>query len=225
VQLVKEFPYHLYAINDGQGTSISNNPVTIGGIINFNNGFLFTAYSVGTTLDFSGTYYYNTLTGALVMESYASTEVTSGLVIGPPFSKSPINYYVSSYDSNGGTNQKYLLDNNSGVYSNLRYWIDYNGIIETDLRQVSETLDPRNFEQIEVYLAKPLNSQENIRVSFRLEHGGAWIEIATFSTAGSSYFQAVPNIEKAVYVQLKIEIDGSSSGFPSTPVLLAVRLS
>jgi len=74
-------------------------------------------------------------------------------------------------------------------------------------------------------LAKPLNSQENIRVSFRLEYGGAWTQIATFSTAGASYFQAVPNIEKAVYVQLKIELDGSSSGFPSTPVLLAIRLS
>ena len=90
VVLLKEFPYHLYGVNDSQ-TSLQSNPVIIGGMVNYNNGFLFTAYSNDSNLSFAGTYYYDTLTGGLVMESYTSTQVTSGVTIGPPFSTNPIN--------------------------------------------------------------------------------------------------------------------------------------
>lgn len=98
--------------------------------------------------------------------------------------------------------------------TDFRMYASYGGVIETSLVQVGRYNAKKTFEHIEWDLAEPLVSGQNIRISYRKNSREDYTEIGTwgFSTTGAVMsFEDVAAIADCEYIQLKIELDQSTS--------------
>lgn len=207
-QSFKQFPKHLLA-ND-------YNSATVGAMAAFGRKILFTLQTTGN----SGVYSIDVLTQALVMENTISSGGvgSSNALVIPSLVSDGTTYYVGWKDTDAGTNN-IDVSSDTGVY---RYPSSAGAYIVTQNLDIGYFNEPRTLQNCEIYLDRPLLSNQSIVLSYRTQLSGAFTALATFSGDGTNQvFQTSAATISGTDVQFKIGIIGTST---TTPYLQSLRI-
>lgn len=188
--------------------------------------------------DYSSTVYSNALTisnkGNLLVGLsgvYANIVRTGVYEINLNDSKYPVEYLITSGMTTiptinegiavkiGFINSKTFQTRNIGWSYSSTFGVDtsdsyaynsFGGVIESPLFRVGDFYKKKTFEHIQFSFASPLVRGQQIRLSYRLNDNGDYIEIGTwgFNTLGGviSYADTC-SISDAEFIQIKIELD------------------
>lgn len=118
---------------------------------------------------------------------------------------------------------KYGIDKVKTSYNRATSYTSY---FETLLVRVGTSFKPANFQQIEIQLARALQSGEGVRINYKKNNETAWTTMDTFdySTYGAVSSLKVPvGIQGAENLKIKVEFTTGASS-TNTPYLLSVLL-
>jgi hypothetical protein len=112
--------------------------------------------------------------------------------------------------------------------STTRRNTSYSAYFLSPFMRVGSLLNKKAFSRLEIQLAKPLASNEGVKLEYRTSHAGSWTTMVTFATAGKQSYINHPDtcvmpvdIEN---IQFKVSLTTPSAS-DSTPELLEVSIS
>ena len=112
------------------------------------------------------------------------------------------------------------------VSVNEDYIGSYGGYVDSQVYTVGTALQPKTFQKLEIYLDRPLNSNEGIRISTRTNMASSFTTFGTYTSSNfTSNFHRVDFPIRAEQVQVRIALLGAGSGASATcPRLKYIKL-
>lgn len=214
VQQLAKIPEQIIDLSGDQTLNIYPNSM-----IEHENKILFGVSSGPTSSSLRGRVWaYNLETGGLTIENTIGTGTSVGLNIGALFSNSVESYILARRDSS----DNYAFDD---VVNNSRY-SSYSATLTSPYLQLGSNETPVDISEIEVFLARPLRTNEGVRLLYRTDLSAAFTEIATVDFATYAGTQG-ENLSFKLQLKTGIQIRAlltTGSGATTSPELIKLVL-
>jgi len=161
-------------------------------------------------------------TGAFVCENKLSYDTYAGFagVLLPIFSGftgttpgalAGEGYYAIWSDGASPTTHYGVDAPSNDANSNATLYSNYEAYIDTDLIPVGQYLTKRTFENVEYKLARPLTTVEGVKIQYRTDISGTFVDLGETTTAGAISELFTMNFENVQWIQFRILLKAAST--------------